>query len=139
MMTSEQVEELMKENERLRRRAVDKNPLCKGCEEWRRAMATLWASVWFGMWMISVEQVHLKHKLSDQEFAKRLFAMVTNPRFLLDVFGIAFAPLLLVIARWNWLVWKHDQPCVAKRVSAAYRWVAGHLRNLFAQAYRPER
>jgi hypothetical protein len=128
MMTSEQVDELLKENARLRQHAGDKNPLCQGCEEWRRFAATLWAMVWLCTCMTVLHKVKVQDHLSDQEFVNwLLFQRATHLRFLLEVFGIAFAPLLLVMARWNWLLWKNNQPCASSRIATACRWVAGLL------------
>jgi hypothetical protein len=128
MMKTGQVEQLPEENAQRRERTSDQDSLCQGCEDWRRRMVMTWAVFWFSMHLIVLQKAKMQHHLSDEEVGMWL-AQRTTPRHLLSLFGFGFAPLLVVVARWNWLLWKHDQPCAAQRVVAAYRWMAGHLRK----------
>ncbi len=122
---NKQLQELLEEHARLRRYLTDKNP-CRGCDSLRRAIAQLWAGAWLGFCLIAIAAGGQKAGLTPEQAYARLAHRLT-PAIVLLVFGVALAPLLAVTAHWNWVLWKHNQPCLPRRVQSAFMWCRARI------------
>jgi hypothetical protein len=132
MFTDAQVEELIRENARLRQPRVGKNRLCQGCENWRRFIAIMWLELCIALCLVTAHKAAISNGKTDAEFMGRL---MHNPRFIAVLFSVAVLPLTLLIVRWNWLLWRHKQPCAARLFYDAFRWTVAAAKKYSAIAF----
>ena len=110
-------------------RTVDRNPLCRGCEKWRRSIAMLAGTGWFVFLILIFHKLALKDpgRVGKARFLAPEFQLLAQaimsgkPDKLAIIFGGLLGPYLGVLAHWNWVLFRHGQPCMARRVHRAFQ------------------
>jgi hypothetical protein len=131
-------ERLSRRLEALQRRTADRNPLCRGCEDWRRFIATM-AGVGWLIWLLTIfhkvavnqpERVaDVKAPFPGPELVLLAQAIASGePDKLAIIFVGVLGPYLGVLAHWNWLLWRNGQPTMPERMVEALRGLWQRLR-----------